>query len=279
MSVVAVIRKEFLDSIRSYNLIGLVVIFAVLTGIWSGIHWIPEMVNPIEGNLDTLALLNSMRQPALLLIPLIGLAVGYNAVAGEREQGSIKLLLGLPNTRREALLGKVIGQTAVVSVSIVIGYSVAALIAFVTYNSFALSVFVKYTLLSILYALVCVSIAISFSASTGSRQRAVIGAGAVYLVILLLWDSIMAVLTLVLVNNPSQPAAHPDWLIALGYINPSTAFAQATRAVIPASREITVYPLLETSFWIDWYGFIVMGLWIFIPLTLGHLLFDRADIQ
>lgn len=279
MSMVAVIRKEFLDSIRSYNLIGLIVIFVILTGIWSGIHWIPEMADPIEGNLDTLALLNSMRQPALFLIPLVGLAVGYNAVAGEREQGSIKLLLGLPNTRKDALFGKVIGQTAVVSVSIVIGYSVAALIAFFTYDSFALSVFVKYTLLSILYALVCVSIALSFSASTGSRQRAIIGAGTVYLVILLLWDSIMAVLTIVLVENPYQPAAHPDWLIAFGYLNPSTAFAQATRAVIPAAREITAYPLFSTSSWIDWYGFIVMGMWIIMPLTLGYLLFNRTDIQ
>jgi len=166
----------------------------------------------------------------------------------------------------------------VVSVSVLCGYGVAALIAALTYDSFALSVFVVYTLLSLLYALVCISIAVSFSASTGSLQRALIGAGTVYTLILLLWDSVLGVLALVLVKNPSQPDSHPAWLIILGYMNPSTAFAQATRAVIPVTREITTFPLLETTFWIDWYGFIVMGLWILIPLFLGDLLFNRADI-
>lgn len=279
MSLAAITKKEFLDSIRSYTLIGLIPIFVVLTGFWSIIQWIPKMSDPVTGNLDTLALLNSMRQPALFLIPLVALVVGYKSIAGEREHGSIRLILGLPNTRRDVFLGKVIGQTTVVSVSILFGYGAAALIALLTYDSFPLAVFMVYTLLSILYALVCISIAVSFSASTASLQRAIIGAGAVYLVILILWDSIMAILTLVFVENPSQLDTHPDWLIILGYMNPSTAFAQATRAVIPATREITVFPLLEASFWIDWYGFIVMGLWILIPLTVGYLLFNRADIR
>src|SRR5699024_6961636 len=118
MSLVAVTKKEFLDSIRSYTLLGLIVLSVVLSGFWSAIQWIPEMSQPVNGNLDMLALLNSMRQPALYLIPMIGIVVGYKAIAGERDSGSIKLLLALPNTRREVFLGKVIGQTAVVSVAI-----------------------------------------------------------------------------------------------------------------------------------------------------------------
>ena len=279
MSLGAVTKKEFQDAIRSHTLHGLIVLFIAITGFWAVIHWIPEMSDPVTGNLDTIALLNSMRQPALYLIPLVALVVGYKAVAGEREHGSIRLTLGLPNTRRDVFLGKVIGQTAVVSVAILFGYGTAALIALLTYDTFALTVFVVYTLLSVLYALVCISIAVSFSASTRSLQRAIIGAGGIYLVVLILWDSIVAVLTIVFVENPSQSDTFPDWLIAIFYMNPSTAFAQATRAVIPATREITVFPLLEASFWADWYGFIVMGLWILIPLTLGNLLFNRADIM
>ncbi|EMA53513.1 MULTISPECIES: ABC transporter permease subunit [Halococcus] len=279
MGLAAVTKKEFQDAIRSYTLHGLIVLFVAMTGFWATIHWIPEMGDPVTGNLDTIALLNSMRQPALYLIPLVALVVGYKAVAGEREHGSIRLTLGLPNTRRDVFLGKVIGQTAVVSVAILFGYSTAALIALLTYDSFALDVFVVYTLLSMLYALVCISIAVSFSASTRSLQQAIIGAGAIYLVTLILWDSVLTLLITVFVNNPSQPESFPDWLILFSYMNPSTAFAQATRAVIPAAREITVFPLLGATLWNDWYGFIVMGLWILVPLTIGHLLFSRADIQ
>lgn len=278
MGLVAVTKKEFQDAIRSYTLHGLIVLFVAMTGIWAVIHHIPEMGDPVTGNLDTLALLNSMRQPAVYFVPLVALVVGYDAVAGEREHGSIRLTLGLPNTRRDVFLGKVIGQTAVVFVAILFGYCAAALIALLTYDSFALAVFVVYTLLSMLYVLVCVAIAVSFSASTRSLQRAIIGAGGIYLIVLILWDSIMAVLTILFVETPSQPDSHPAWLIALGYLNPSTAFAQATRAVIPPAREITVFPLLEASFWTDWYGFIVMGVWILVPLALGDFLFNRADI-
>lgn len=279
MSVLVVSEKEFLDAIRSYTLIGLTVFFMLFTGFWSAIHWIPKMSNPVSGNLDTLALLNSMRQPALFLIPLVALVVGYKAIAAERESGSIRLLLSLPHSRGDVLLGKIIGQTAVVSVSIICGYGIAALIAFFTYNSFSLPVFVVYTLLSILYALVCISIAISVSASTRSRQWAIIGAGTVYIVLLILWDTIRAILAVVFVENPSQPATHPDWLIILGYVNPSTAFAQATRAIIPVTREITVFPLLKTTFWVDWFGFIILGLWILAPTTFSYLLFRRSDIM
>lgn len=279
MSVWVVTKKEFQDAIRSYTLIGLIAFFTLLTGFWSAIHWIPQMSGPIRGNLDTIALLNSMRQPALFLIPLVALVVGYKAIAAERESGSIRLLLSLPHTRGEVLLGKIIGQTAVVSVSVICGYGVAALIALLSYDSFSLRVFLVYVLLSVLYALVCLSIAISISASTKSRQWAIIGAGAVYLVVLIFWDSIMAILTVILVENPAKIATHPDWLIILSYVNPSTAFAQATRAVIPVAREITVFRLMKTTFWVDWYGFIVLGFWIFVPVSISYILFNRSEIM
>ena len=279
MSVLVVTKKEFQDAIRSYTLAGLVIFFTILTGIWSAIHWIPEMSAPVSGNLDTIALLNSMRQPGLFLIPLVALVVGYRAIALERENGSIRLLLSLPHTRGDVLLGKIIGQTAVVSVSIICGYGVAALIAFFTYGSFSLPVFVAYTLLSILYGLVCISIAVSVSACTSSREWAIIGAGSVYLVFIFFWDAIVGVLNVVFVENPSQPAAHPDWLVILRYVNPSTAFAQATRATIPATREITTYPLLRATSWLDWYGLIVLSLWIAISVGISHLLFSRADLN
>lgn len=279
MSLVAVTKKEFLDSIRSYTLLGLIGLSVVLSGFWSAIQWIPEMSQPVNGNLDMLALLNSMRQPALYLIPMIGIVVGYKAIAGERDSGSIKLLLALPNTRREVFLGKVIGQTAVVSVAILTAYGTAAIIAFFTYDSFSFSVFVTYTLLSALYALVCVSIAVSFSAVAETMQWALFGAISAYLVILVVWDAIGSLLTVAFVGYPIDVGELPSWIAVFLYMNPSTAFAQATRAAIPVTREITSFAFLKTNFWVDWYGFIVMGLWIVIPLALSYLIFRRADIE
>jgi len=43
---------------------------------------------------------------AIYLVPLISLILGYDAIVGERERGSLDLLLALPITRLELLLGK-----------------------------------------------------------------------------------------------------------------------------------------------------------------------------
>lgn len=280
MSLIAVTRKEYLDSIRSYTLIGLIALFVVFTTFLAGIQWIPNLsgVSP-SGDINTLALLNSMRQPALYLVPLVGIMVGYKAIAGERSSGSIRLILGLPNTRREIFFGKLLGQTAVVSTAILLGYGAAALVALVTYDSFALVEFGLYTLLTLLYAMACVSIAIGFSASTKSRARALAGAVAVYSVILILWDAITALLQTAIIGYEVPIGEQPAWLAIFYNLNPSTAFAHAARAVLPEYREITQFPYLETNIWVDWYGFIVLALWIAIPLAIGYLCFSRADIE
>jgi len=278
MSLVAVTRKEFLDSIRSYTLLGLIVLFVAFAVFLAAIQWIPDMMGS-AGNTNTLALLNSMRQPSVYLVPLVGLMVGYKAVAGERTSGSIRLVLGLPNTRSEVFFGKVIGQTAVVSVAILVGYGAAALVALISYESFALVEFGLYTLLTLLYALVCISIAVGFSAGTKSRKRALAGAVTVYSLILLFWDGVVAVLQTLTIGYVVPVGEQPAWLSVVFSLNPSTAFAHATRAVIPEYREITRFPYLQTNFWQDWYGFIVIGLWVVVPLAVGYLRFSRADIE
>ena len=42
----------------------------------------------------------------IYLVPLIALILGYDAIAGERDRGSLLLLLSLPITRFELLAGK-----------------------------------------------------------------------------------------------------------------------------------------------------------------------------
>ena len=279
MSLVAVTKKEFLDAGRSHTFVGLVALFVAFGGFFVAIQWIPNLYRTAAGDRSTLALLNSMRQPSVFFVPLIGLVVGYGAIAGERASGSIKLLLGLPNTRREVFVGKLVGRTAVVAVAIAIGYGCAALVAVLSYDSFAFTEFVAYTLLSMLYAAVCISIAIGFSASTKSRYRALAGAATVYATFLLLWDAAVTLLQVVFVGYAVQPGALPAWVSLLKYLNPSTAFAHATIAVVPDVRSITMFPYLETSFWVDWYGFAVLGLWILVPLALGYRSFVRADLE
>lgn len=279
MSLVAIAKKEFKDSIRSYSLITLIALFSVFAGGLAFIQWIPPIYRTGSSETSTLALLNSMRQPTVFFIPMIGLAVGYGAIAAERQSGSLRLLLSLPNSRADVVFGKFIGQTLVVVVSILIGYTLAGTIALLTYESFDVGVFVLYTGLTALYGTVYIALAIGVSSLMKSREKALVGASAAYVLFIVGWDLLLLILQL-LIYGPTVPdGGLPGWFWFIGLVNPSAAFMWATRAVIPAYRELTFYPAPNALFLQEWVGFPLLLLWGLVPLGFGYYRFRKAHLS
>ena len=279
MGFAAVVRKDFHDSVRSFALLSTTLLFVVFAAFLAAIQWIPAMYqnSPVEAS--TLALLNSMRQPTVFVVPLIGLALAYDTVAGERESGSLRLLLGLPNSRAAAVFGKFVGRTGVITVAIAVGYGVAGLIALVTYDAFDTRVFVIYTLLTVFYGAVYVGLATGFSAAMRSKHRAFVGAGGLYVLFLIGWDLLLLVLQYAVYGSEIPEAGLPDWFKFVGMLNPSTAFLHAAQAAIPEYSEITFYPEGSAVYVQDWVGFVILCFWGAVPLVLGYLRFERADLS
>jgi ABC-2 type transport system permease protein len=278
MSLVAVAKKEFRGSIRSYSLVTLVVLFTLFAGGLALIEWIPPLHRTGEADASTLALLNSMRQPTVFFVPMIGLAVGYGTIASERQSGSLRLLLSLPNSRADVVAGKVVGQTIVVLVAIAVGYGIAGAVALATYESFDAGVFVVYTALTALYGAVYVAFAVGLSALLGSREKALVGASAAYVLFIIGWDVLLLILQLV-VYGPEPPAGGlPDWFKFIGIANPSSAFMYATRSVLPMYRELTFYPDSSAVFLQEWVGFPLLLLWGVVPLAVGYYRFRTAHL-
>jgi ABC-2 type transport system permease protein len=220
-----------------------------------------------------------MRQPTVFMIPLIGFVLAYDTIIGERESGSLRLLLGLPNSRRAVVFGKFVGRTAVMTVSILVGYAAAGAVALTTYESFDPVVFGLYTGLTVLYGAVYVAFATGFSAAMQSRQQAFVGAGALYSLFLLGWDVLLLVGQLAIYGREIPEAGLPDWFKFLGLLNPSTAFMHAVLAVVPEYGAITFYPEGSAVYLQDWVGFVVLVTWAVVPLGLGYLRFERLDLQ
>lgn len=279
MSLAAVAKKDFRDAIRSYTLHGLVVLFTLFAAGLATIQWVPPLYRDSTVGTTTLALLNSMRQPTVFFVPLISLAITYNAIAGEREQGQIRLLLGLPNTRAAVVFGKYVGRTAVIIVAILVGYVVAAAVALLTFDSFDLSIFVRYTALTVCYGAVYTALATGFSAAMKSRFRALAGASALYTLFLLGWDVGLLLLQLVIYGQDIPEAGLPGWFWFVGLLNPSTAFMHAARAVIPEYAQITYYPAPDAVYLQNWVGFVVLAFWGAVPLAVGYYWFTRADLR
>jgi ABC-2 type transport system permease protein len=279
MSIMAVVKKEFRASMRSYSLLTLVSLFTVFAGGLALVQWIPPMYRTGGADTSTLALLNSMRQPTVFFVPMIGLAVGYGAIANERQTGSLRLLLSLPNSRSDVVFGKVIGQTFVVAVAIAVGYTIAGSIALTTYESFDASTFGLYTVLTALYGIVYLAFAVGMSALLNSREQALVGASAAYVLFLIGWDVLLLFLQLLIYGPEVPPGGLPDWFKFIGLANPSTAFMYATRSALPVYRELTFYPDSSAVFLQEWVGFPLLLLWGLVPLGFGYYRFRTAHLS
>lgn len=280
MSITAIVRKEYRELRRSYSLL-VISIFFTLTGVFfAGIQWVPELGLREGTPTSTLALLNSLAQPGTAFIPLLGLLAGYQAIAGERERGSLKLALSVPNSRREIVFGKFLGRFAVVAGAILTTSVAIGLIALTTYAYFDTKAFLLNTALTVAHGGVFVAISVGFSAWMSSRLRALVGTAFLYMLFLLVWDVILLFLQLLFIG-PTLPKGSqlPNWIQVLNVLNPATAFQYAREAVLPAYSELTPAPESSAAYLQDWVGFPVLLAWVVTPLVLGYLRFERADIN
>ncbi|MEM3712809.1 MAG: ABC transporter permease subunit [Thermoproteota archaeon] len=160
--------KEFSDDITSKRLwILLAVLILFFIG---GISIIPSSVtvNGKEVHLPKLTqIFSGGIQPLMYIVPLIGLAIGYDAISRERETGTLRILLSRPIYRDYVINGKVLSAIATLGTtlftSVFLTVSIAIVIAGVP---FSIDDFVRiflFSIFTIIFALGYYSIALLFS--------------------------------------------------------------------------------------------------------------------
>ncbi|UTF54868.1 ABC transporter permease [Natronosalvus rutilus] len=245
----------------------------------AGIQHIPNIHQDSHLPSSTLVLMNSMQQSAVFFVPLIGLGLGYNAITGERERGSIKFVLSLPNTRLDVVIGKFVGRTTVLSASVLLAYVLVAGISLVTLDAFSLDIFLRYTLLTLVYGSVYVAVGIGLSAFMKSRQIALIAAACLYMLFLLFWDVFLVFLQFLFVGQELPESGLPEWIQFVAILNPSTAFGYATRWAIPEFNEFVLFPESDAFYLQNRVGVVVLMAWIIIPLCVGYARFRRTTLH
>jgi ABC-2 type transport system permease protein len=284
MSTIAIAKKDFQDAVRSRGLIALTVIFVLFT---VGGAYISTAISGLldgEGE-STLDLIIALQSPASFLVPIIALLIGYGVVAGERESGSLKFLLGFPHSRRDVVFGKIIGRTAVVSISILIGFAAGMVAIFAFTGSISPVEYVVFTLLTVLLGFVYVCIGVGLSSMTRSTTRAAVGAFGLLALFWLLWGVITQLL-LYLTTGSVFTESFPGWYVAFVSLPPGPAYGSAIGAVLGESGLATA-STYESQGLIDgslpivaepWFGFVILALWAVTPLVVGLLRFDRVDL-
>jgi Cu-processing system permease protein len=70
----------------------------------------------------------SLASLSVYLVPLIALALSFDTLVGERERGTLLLLLTYPVARWQVVGGKYIGQIVILGLAIALGYGSAGLV-------------------------------------------------------------------------------------------------------------------------------------------------------
>lgn len=306
MSWQAVARKEFRDAIRSRWLHGSTLFFALFLGgaaaLFFGVLIGPgnRQVSNLFGFFANLGVF-SFSFPGLLALVLgfIALSTSYGSITGERETGSIKLLLSLPNSRLDAMIGKFLGRSAVVVAALLVGFLVAFVVLVATGTRLQLGSFVPQVALTALLGMAFVSIGLGISALAGSNREATLATMGLYLVFAILWGSISEGIPK-LINYAAEQVGmggvstltRVKLGVFLKYLNPLKAYetlaaelyydpAQARLVSATFGEQTALGPVFKESVPLYFSGgviFAVLLLWIVLPVAVGYWAFERDDL-
>ena len=192
--ILTIAAKEFRDRMRNRWVLAVALVFTVFSlaiAYFGGAQQGTVGFRSIEFTIASLVSL------VIYLIPLIALLLGFDAIVGERERGSLDLLLAHPLTRLELLLGKYLGLAAALSLSTLIGFALVGVLLWQRFGQAALYHYGGFVLSSILLGLAFLSLALLISVLARDRTRASGLAISLWFVLVLVFDLALMALSLI----------------------------------------------------------------------------------
>lgn len=287
--IATVARKEFDDAGRSkllWSLIGLLVGLVAIgyVAIWYTVD-----------DITAAEVLSFLGVPLQVILPIAALITGYMAVVGERQSGSIKLLLGLPPNRTDVVFGKLLGRTAVVGLAIGLAFLVSLVLGAVLFGSVPFLDWLGFAAVSLLFGTAFVGLAVGVSAGVSTRGKSMAIVVGLYVVFVALWELLTAGPYYLIYDEP-VPVEAETWYLVLEQFNPIFAYANVATTIVegsifpfkfqyglqsmeangmtPAER----YPGDAPFYLQDWFGIVVLVVWAVVPVAIGYYRFQRTDL-
>lgn len=288
---IEVARMDCAHGIRSWalwTLCGIFISLLILIQVETLIFFIYRDVTP-----PAFVAFGSMSLVTRWFVPLAALLSGALAVSGERDAGSLRVLLGLPITRRDVLLGKLLGRSIAFCSMILVGLTFTGAVVWYIYGDFNPGSYALFVSLTLLYGLVFVWIGIGFSTLFRSRARSTgVSAGA-FALIGFVWH-VLPVSAFYLVDgqfpdNVPEPWNPPAWFVFFGNANPFNGYYAliadwihgANPGILRTGTMVYRGYAIEgpSPFYLQpEFLLVVMLLWALVPLVVGSWRFTRSDL-
>jgi Cu-processing system permease protein len=266
--IATIAGKEFRDRIRNRWVLAVALVFTVFA---LSIAYFGAAQQGTVGFRSIEVTIASLVSLVIYLIPLIALLLGFDAIVGERERGSLELLLSMPISRAELLLGKYLGLAAALASSTVAGFGLVAVVLASRLDLGALYHYLGFMASSVLLGCAFLSLAVMLSVFASDRTRASGLAIALWFLFVLVFD-LLLLAALVVSEGQWGGQALPYLLL----LNPADVF-----------RILNIFTLEDVS---TLYGLatvfppalarpgllgLVMAAWIVLPLAIAAYRFRR----
>ncbi len=170
MSVLAIARMELLIARRNMW----VATSLILMGLFSSVLTLAGGAPTGTLGVDPLLIATtSVTTLSVYLIPLIGLLLSFDAIAGEAERGTLALSLTYPLSRGEILLGKFVAHLMVLGFAVAVGLALTAGLTIWKYSTTDLNYVPLLELFFSALALGAAFLGIGYTVSAKARQTGV----------------------------------------------------------------------------------------------------------
>ncbi len=270
--IALVARKEVRDALRNRWFLLYAAAFAVLALALSRLSLGDTGAAGFAGFGRTAASLVNL---VLLVVPLMGLTLGAASLAGERERGTLPMLLAQPVTRREVLLGKYGGLALALGAAVALGFGLAGGLVGLRGGAVEAGSYAQVIGLALLLALAMLAVGMLISAAA-RRVGAATG------VALFVWLTLVFLGDLGLMGTALTLRLDIRTLFGLTLLNPLETYKIAAIGAITGGLDVLgpagVY---ATRTYGDGLGALLVGvlvLWIVAPLVASTWIFEERGI-
>lgn len=184
MSIVTLARTEARIARRSRSFVAIVGALVVASLVIVSLMSLDGFANTYFHNYRTMGgvsiLALNLASPSwivfsfVFLVPLLGLLFGSSTIVDDRRSGRLRTSLSTPCSRRELLLGKLLGRLLVFAVAVVVALAVAAAAASVRFGIVPNAGYLGFVGATILYGWLFVTLGVCLSTLFETKRRTVI---------------------------------------------------------------------------------------------------------
>ncbi len=273
-AVITLALEEFQESLRNRWALSAIILLATLAFSLALLGSAPMGETKVSALSITTVSLSSL---SIYLIPLIALMLSFDTIVGERERGTLLLLLTYPVARWQVLLGKFIGHIVILAITIFVGYgSTGLFLLFSTADTGGdWSLYVSMMYSSLLLGAVFIAIGYLLSVLVNDRATAAGVAIGVWLFMVVLYDLLL--LGLLLTEHGQNLT--PELLEVLVKLNPTDVYrlfnlsGSEAADLLAANSSIAQSTTASTTALLG-----VLLLWVMAPLAVAILLFQRREL-